>query len=86
MEQRSVRDIEGPWVEPEFDSSLVQRCRENWAVAIGQVTNKVLATFIRQRIGLTIVAPEAQCRVKARYDDDSETYDGELASALADLS
>ena len=86
MEQRSVGDIEGPWTEPEFDSSLIQRCRENWAVPIGQVTNRVLATFIRQRIGLSIVVPEAECRVEARYDDDSEMYDGELASALADLS
>jgi hypothetical protein len=86
MEQRSVRDIEGPWVEPEFDSSLVQRCRENWAVPLGQVTNHVLATFICQRVGLSIGLPEADRRVRARYDDESEMYDGELASALTDLS
>ncbi|WP_136221872.1 hypothetical protein [Massilia sp. Mn16-1_5] len=86
MEQRSVGDIEGPWIEPEFDSNLIRRCRENWAVSIGQVANGVLATFIRQRVGLSIVVPEAKCRIEARYDDDSEMYDGELAAALADLS
>ena len=86
MEQRSVGDIEGPWREPEFDSSLIQRCRENVTVPIGQVTNHVLATFIRQRIGLSIGVPEAECRIEARYDDGSEMYHGELASALADLS
>ena len=86
MEHRSVADIEGPWKEPEFNSSLIQRCRENWAVPIRQVTNLVLATFIRERIGLPIVVPEAKRRVEARYDDDSEMYDGQLASTLADLS
>jgi hypothetical protein len=86
MEQRSVGDIEGPWTEQEFDSSLIQRCRENWGVPISQVTNDVLATFIRQRVGLPIVVPEAKYRVGAHYEDDSETYDGELASALAGLS
>lgn len=86
MEHRSVADIEGPWIEPEFNSSLIQRCRENWAVPIRQVTNLVLATFIRERIGLSIVVPEAKRRVEARYDDDSEMYDGQLASALANLS
>jgi len=86
MEQRSVGDIEGPWTEPEFDSNLIQRCRENWAVPIGQVANDVLATFVRQRVGLSIVVPEAKCRVGAHYDDDSEMYDGELAAALAELS
>lgn len=86
MEQRSVGDIEGSWREPEFDSSLIQRCRENWAVPIGQVTNHVLATFIRQRVGLSIGVPEADRRIEARHDDGSEMYDGELVSALADLS
>jgi hypothetical protein len=86
MEIRSVADIEGPWPEPEFDSSLIQRCRENWAVPIRQVTNLVLATFIRERVALSIVVPEAERRVESRYVDDSEMYDGQLASALADLS
>jgi len=86
MEQRSVADIEGLWAERKFDSNLIQRCRENWAVPIHRVTNLVLATFIRQRVGLSIAVPEAERRVEAGYDDDSEIYDGELAAALADLS
>ncbi|GAB3367917.1 hypothetical protein GCM10027317_00770 [Massilia agri] len=83
---RSVADIEGPWVEPAFESSLIQRCRENWSIPIHQVTNHVLATFLRQRAGLSLVVPEANRRIMAQYCDGSEMYDEELSVALADLA
>jgi hypothetical protein len=81
-ETRSVADIEGPWVEPEFESGLIARCRQDWTTPVSRLSNQVLATFIRQEIGLPIVIPEAQRRVDAGFNDDSELYDGELAAAL----
>jgi hypothetical protein len=81
-EMRSIADVEGPWVDPEFESGLIARCRQNWTIPVSQLSNQVLATFIRQEIGLPIVIPEAQRRVDAGFYDDSELYDGELAAAL----
>lgn len=82
MKDKSVADIEGPWVEPELNSGLIQRCRNNWSVPISQVTNHVLATFIRQKIALSIAIPEAKSRLERGYIDDSELYDEELEVAV----
>jgi len=82
METRSVADVEGPWVEPEFDSSLIQRCRSNWSVPVGELSNYALSTFLRQRLALGIVIPEGQRRLETRFVDDTELYDDELASAV----
>ena len=79
---RTVEDVAGPWQEPEFDSGLIHRCRDNWRVPVTDLSNAVLATFLRQGIALAIVAPEAERRITANIHDDSELYDDELASAL----
>ena len=84
METRSVADVVGPWAEPNFKSSLIERCRSNWLVPIGAVSNYVLATFIRQRVALALVLPEADRRIASGFTDDSELYDEELANAVAD--
>lgn len=86
MELRSVADIEGAWIDPEFESSLIQRCRDNWTIPVSELSNHVLATFIRQRRGLELVVPEARRRIALRYLDDSELYDEELSDAIAELS
>lgn len=86
MEPRSVADIEGAWIDPEFESSLIQRCRENWAIPVSDLSNYALATFIRQRLGLKLVAPEARRRIELQFSDDSELYDEELSDAIAELS
>jgi len=78
MKERSVSDIEGPWVEPELNSGLIQRCRDNWSKPVSQLTNHVLATFIRQKFALSIVIPEAKKRIERGYVDESELYDEEL--------
>jgi len=78
MKSLSVADVEGPWVDPNFESSLIERCRENWSVPVSKVSNYVLATFIRQRIALCLVVPEAKQRIAAGYIDDT---DERLASA-----
>lgn len=84
METRSVADVEGPWVEPNFTSSLIERCRSNWSGPVDAISNFVLATFIRQRFALALVLPEADRRIISRFTDDSELYDEELAYAVAE--
>jgi hypothetical protein len=86
MKAQSVADIEGPWIDPDFESGLIQRLRRNWATPISEVNNEALATFLRQRIALSLVVPEARKRVEAGVDDGSELYDGELANALKEAS
>jgi hypothetical protein len=85
MESRSAADIHGPWVDPGFDSGLVERVRRSWTTPIGDLTNGTLATFLRQRLATEAVVREARKRLDAGYDDDSELYDGELAAALQDV-
>ena len=85
MEKRTVAEIVGPWVEPDFNSSLIERCRNNWYMPIGQITNCVLATFIRQQIALNLVVPEAQRRIASGFEDDTEIIDDELSIAIAGI-
>lgn len=86
MEPRSVADLEGAWINPEFESSLIQRCRDNWTIPVSDLSNYALATFIRQRLGLELVVPEARRRIELQYLDESESYDEELSDAIAELS
>ena len=82
MSKQSVSDIEGDWIEPELNSSLIERCRDNWSKPISQVSNYVLATFIRQKFALPLVIPEAKKRIESGYIDGSELYDEELEVAI----
>jgi hypothetical protein len=82
MESRSVADVAGPWVEPEFDSSLIERCRKNWSIPVGKLSNYALSTFLRQGFALEVVIPEGQRRLLANFVDDTELYDDELANAV----
>jgi hypothetical protein len=82
MELRTVADVEGPWVEPELDSGLIQRCRDNWSIPVSKLTNEALATFLRQKIALAIVLPEGQRRLLANYVDETELYPDELENAV----
>jgi hypothetical protein len=81
---KSVADIEGPWVDPPFESGLIQRCRNAWNTPANELSNEELATFLRQRIALSLIVPEARCRLDAVADDGTEMYDGDLANALGD--
>ena len=78
----SVADIEGPWVESNFKSGLIERCKRGWNTPVNDLTNELLATYLRQRIALRIVVPEARKRVGARFVDGTELYDDELENAL----
>lgn len=86
MESRCVADVEGPWIEPEINSSLIERCRANWSVPVGAVSNYVLATFVRQQIAMNLVMPEAQHRIASGFTDESELYDEELSVAVSEAT
>lgn len=81
----TVADIEGPWVEPNFNSGLIERCRTYWTTPVTELPNGVLAMFIRQKFGLSVVIPEAHLRIEQGFHDDSELYDGELSNALSEV-
>ena len=84
MEVRCVADVEGPWVNPDIESSLIDRCRRNWSVPVAKISNYALATFIRQRIALRLVVPEAKRRLASGYTDGTELYEEELAVAVSE--
>lgn len=78
----TVADVEGPWVEPRFRSGLIARCKRGWNTPVVELTDELLATYLRQKIGLSLVIPEARRRLAERRADDTELYDQELAEAL----
>ena len=86
MKPRSVAGVAGAWVDPGFDSGLTERCRRYWDVPVPDLPNGMLATYLRQRVALQLIIPEARKRLEAGIDDDSELYDGELAEALREAS
>jgi hypothetical protein len=83
MDSRSAADVDGPWIDmPGPETGLVLRCKKHWTIPIVELSNEMLATFLRQRIALALVIPEARKRIDAGFEDGSELYDGELAKAL----
>ncbi|MGN6728138.1 MAG: hypothetical protein ACTHLZ_19640 [Tepidisphaeraceae bacterium] len=79
---RSVADVEGPWRDPNVNSGLIDRCKRGWTIPVAELTNELLATYLRQKIGLVLVVPEAQKRIASGFTDNTEMYDDELANAL----
>jgi len=82
METRCVADIEGPWTDPAWDSGLIHRLCLSWSIPIAQLSNEMLATFLRQEIATEAIGVEARRRLSLGYDDKSELYPGELANAI----
>lgn len=80
----SLADIVGPWEEPGFESGLIDRMRAAWSKPLQDLTNRELATCLRQRLAVEDVLPIAKKRVSDRFDDDSELHDTELAEAIED--
>ena len=74
-----VADIVGPWVDSDWDSGLVERCLESWNVPICELSNEMLATFLRQEIATDWILEETIKRLDVGFDDESEMYEGELA-------
>jgi hypothetical protein len=78
----SVADILGPWVESDWNSSLMDRCRGAWNKPITDLSREELATLLRQRFAVEHVLPVARQRIQDGVDDDTEMYEGELAAAI----
>ncbi len=76
----TVADVEGPWVDPDYDSGLIRRCERGWNVPVSDLSNELLATYLRQKIALRIVVPEARQRLVDGFVDGSELYPDELAT------
>ena len=78
----TVADVEGPWVDPGFQSNLIERCKRGWNTPVGELTNELLATYLRQKIALSLVVPEARKRIAEKFTDGTEMDDAELKNAL----
>jgi hypothetical protein len=86
MSTRSVADIEGPWVDPHWDSGTIERCRQYWTTPINEVPDIALITYIHQQFAPELVIAEARSRVLAGRFDDTELYDGQMAESLVQMS
>lgn len=82
MNEKSLSDIVGPWIDPDFESGLISRCRNAWDKPLNKLTNEELATLLRQNIAIEHILPIAERRLKDGIDDDTEIYDGELKAAV----
>jgi hypothetical protein len=78
----SVADILGPWVEPDWDSGLIARCRQAWNKPLRDLSREELATLLRQRYAVEHLLPIAKKRLEDGSDDNTEMFDGELQEAI----
>ncbi|HEY6288582.1 MAG TPA: hypothetical protein VIW48_03970 [Nitrospiraceae bacterium] len=78
----SVADFLGPWVDPDWDSGLIDRCRTAWGKPLRDLTNQEMATLLRQRVAVEHILPLARKRVEGRIDNNTEIYDGERKAAI----
>lgn len=81
-ENKSVADFLGPWVKPDSDSGLIERCRNAWCKPLRNLTNHELATFLQQQFAVEDLLPIANRRMQEGFDDGTEIYDGELECAI----
>jgi hypothetical protein len=78
----TAADLHGPWSDSGWESGLIDRIRQYWSIPIADLPAAALALFIRQRIAAGPVVAEARRRLATDQMDDSELYDGKLASAV----
>jgi hypothetical protein len=81
-EDTTIAALLGPWVEPDWDSGLIGRCRMAWNKPLRDLSNEELATLLRQRIAVEHILPLARKRVEDGIEDDTEMYEGELEAAI----
>ena len=82
-ETRSVADIVGPWHDPDFESSLIERCERYWSTPIAELPDLMIATYLNQKLATEQMQLEAKRRLADTPRDDSELYEGQLAESLA---
>ena len=80
----SLAEILGPWVEPDWDSGLIDRCRKAWNKPLRDLSKAELAMFLRQRIAVEHLLPIAKKRLMDGVHDETEMFDGELEEAIED--
>jgi len=78
----TVESIEGAWVDPGFESSLIKRCRDAWEKELIELTNEEVSTFLRQKIAVEALMPIAKERIESGVEDETEAWDDELHEAL----
>jgi len=78
----SLAEILGPWVEPDWDSGLIARCRGAWNKPLGDLSREELATLLRQRFAVEELLPVAKKRLEHDIDDETEMFEGELKEAI----
>lgn len=81
-DNKTVADILGPWIDPDWDSGLIDRCRQAWNKPLRELSHEELATLLRQRFAVEHILPIARKRLADGIEDDSEMYDGELQAAI----
>jgi len=82
MDRRTVADIVGPWTDSRTGTGLVARCKQHWNTPACDLSNQMVATYLRQKIAVPLMLAEARRRLDIGVDDGSELYDGELAAAV----
>ena len=80
--QQSVADVEGPWVDVNWESGVMERCRRYWTTPISKVPDDALVTYLNQGFARELVIAEARSRVHAGRFDGTEWLDGQLAESL----
>jgi hypothetical protein len=78
----SIADILGPWVDPHWDSGLIDRCKNAWNKPLRNLSNDELATLLRQRVAVKHLLPIAKKRTAGGVEDGTETHEGELQAAV----
>jgi hypothetical protein len=82
QERATVADVVGPWVDPQWESGVIERCKRGWNTPVGELANELLATYLRQKIALVLIMPEARRRIAEKFGDGTGLYDEELEEAL----
>ncbi len=81
MTNKTVADVEGEWVDSDFKSGLIERCKRFWNVPITELPDEMVATYLRQEIATDLMIEEARRRLASGKSDDTEMYDGEMGIA-----
>jgi hypothetical protein len=82
---KSLADLLGNWVQPDWDSGVIKRCRIAWTKPLQELSREELATLLRQRVAVEHLLPLARERLRSG-DDHSELFAGELEQAIEHAS
>ncbi|MGE3308651.1 MAG: contact-dependent growth inhibition system immunity protein [Limisphaerales bacterium] len=83
-DSKSLSRILGPWVEPEWESGVIARCREAWNKPLRELSRLELATLLRQRLAMEHLLPVVAKKLMDA-DDGTELFEGELLGAIENV-